>query len=242
MSGETEEILVLYGSQTGNSEQAAIDISEKIPQQLGSKYTSRHMQLDDFLEIEKAKWTRNVIIVTSSYGVGAAPLGAYRFRAFCDEILERQKECSGLLEDIHFALLGLGDSGYTTFFNNPTVFHKALLGAGASQVGTLGKADAAGSGDDSQDKVIKRWIEDIWDPWEKVLKKQPNVTDEIQKKLKKTQETTFQMSAKLLSSDEDDDKTKKKSSNESSQYALAILAISMLIALLGVLMGKAYQA
>lgn len=239
MMSETEEILVLYGSQTGNSEQAAIDISEKIPEKLGSKYTSRHMQLDDFLEIENARWTRNVIIVTSSYGVGAAPLGAYRFRALCDEFLEKQKECSGLLDGIHFALLGLGDSAYTTFFNNPTVFHEALLSAGASQVGKLGKADASGSGDNSQDKVIKRWIEDIWDPLKKVLNEQPHLSDSMKEKLKKTQETSFDMSRKLLSSD-DDVKTKNRSS-ASSKYALAILAVSILMALFGVLIGKKFK-
>ena len=31
------------------------------------------MQLDDFLELERAPWTRLVVIITSSYGVGQAP-------------------------------------------------------------------------------------------------------------------------------------------------------------------------
>ena len=66
-----EEILVLYGSQTGSSEEAAIQISDGIPSKLScdeKKITSRHMQLDDFIQREDCKWPRLVVIVSSSYG------------------------------------------------------------------------------------------------------------------------------------------------------------------------------
>ena len=190
----TEEVLVLYGSQTGNSEGAAQEIASLIPTKL-SKYkskssnncklfTSRCIHLDDFLEVEKAKWTRLVIIVCSSYGVGQAPIGARKFRELCDEILEQQQQQSSLddninnnsnnnmksmLNGIHFALLGLGDSHYTTYFQNPTTIHKALTYAGATHVGSLGKADASGTGHDEQSKVIDRWIDTIWDDLNKVV-------------------------------------------------------------------------
>ena len=242
MSLETEEILVLYGSQTGNSEQAAIEISNQIPEKLSSgsktKYTSRRMQLDDFLEIEKAEWTRNVIIVTSSYGVGAAPLGCYKFRAFCDNILEKEKQCSDLLDGIHFAMLGLGDSRYTTFFNNPTTIHKALLSAGAVQVGSLGKADAKGKGEDSQEKVIRRWIDGIWDPWKKVLNEQPKLTESIEEKLAKAKKETFSMSNGLLDTGVDSNEKSEKSAWSAADGMYAILAFSLLFAILGVILGK----
>ena len=180
----TEEVLVLYGSQTGNSEGAAQEIASLIPTKLLSKFTSRCIHLDDFLEVEKAKWTRLVIIVCSSYGVGQAPIGARKFRELCDEILEQQQQQSSLddninnnsnnnmksmLNGIHFALLGLGDSHYTTYFQNPTTIHKALTYAGATHVGSLGKADASGTGHDEQSKVIDRWIDTIWDDLNKVV-------------------------------------------------------------------------
>ncbi len=150
------------------------------------------MHLDDFLEIEKAHWTRIVIIVTSSYGVGQAPIGARKFRDVCDEILNRYDDDGGaasskdatkggdggesgsdnyraqnnknprFLEGVQFALLGLGDSHYTTFFKNPTTIHRALTLAGATLVGEIGKADASGTGNMEQSKVIDRWIESIW--------------------------------------------------------------------------------
>ena len=92
----TEKVLVLYGSQTGNSEQAAKDLCEQMSSKLtpliqkrtGGGSTIRveatHMQLDDFLELERAAWTRLIVICVSSYGVGQAPLGGYRFRELCD--------------------------------------------------------------------------------------------------------------------------------------------------------------
>ena len=177
-SNEPEEILVLYGSQTGNSEGAAQEICSLIPTKLKC-CTSRVMHLDDFLELEKAQWTRLVVIVCSSYGVGQAPIGARKFRELCDEILLRygdddadgntntNKKIS--LEGVHFALLGLGDSHYTTYFQNPTTIHNALTMAGATHVGKLGKADASGRDDMEQIKVIDRWIATIWDDLNKVI-------------------------------------------------------------------------
>merc|ERR1719232_201125 len=132
----SEEILVLYGSQTGNSEGAAQEIASLVPSRLksppadgasgdGTPCSARCMQLDDFLEAERANWPRLVVIVCSSYGVGHAPLGAQKFREACDAILERGGG-DRFLEGVKFALLGLGDSHYTTFFQNPTTINDAL--------------------------------------------------------------------------------------------------------------------
>lgn len=136
------------------------------------------MHLDDFLEVEHGKWTRLVIIVCSSYGVGQAPIGARKFREFCDDLLDRKKRgeewgvnkggsgastATSMLGGISFALLGLGDSHYTTYFRNPTVIHDALTAYGATLIGEIGKADASGTGNLEQSKVIERWIEGIWE-------------------------------------------------------------------------------
>ncbi|KAL3811310.1 hypothetical protein ACHAXA_005396 [Cyclostephanos tholiformis] len=207
-----EEILVLYGSQTGNSEAAAHEISSNIPARLSSsksssssrttttnrRITSRVMHLDDFLEIEKGRWTRLVVIVCSSYGVGQAPIGARKFREFCDEVLRRQEQQQqqrqrrgrrggdedddddddegrrgapppSMLEGVTYALLGLGDSHYTTYFKNPTIINDALTAMGATRIGELGKADASGTGYREQSRVIERWIEGIWDDLGKAL-------------------------------------------------------------------------
>ena len=165
-----EQVLVLFASQTGNSEQAAMEVADQLPAKLSTPtltVTSRHMQLDDFLELHQAEWTRLVVIVCSSYGVGQAPLGGYRFREFCDAILDRPKKT--MLKGLSFALLGLGDSKYTTFFRNPTKTDQALQLAGATRVGDLGKADASAD----QLAIIAEWIDGIWPALQGALAEQP---------------------------------------------------------------------
>lgn len=157
------------------------------------------MHLDDFLELEQAKWTRLVIIVCSSYGVGQAPIGARKFREVCDTILERNENTATnddkMLTGVNYALLGLGDSHYTTFFRNPTTFENALSTAGATRIGELGKADASGTGDMEQSKVIERWIDSIWKELQPVIDKP--MTEEEGLKLKKAQEQTWKLCLEL---------------------------------------------
>jgi sulfite reductase alpha subunit-like flavoprotein len=158
---EEEEILVLFGSQTGNSEQAAETLSQAISNEISIPsvlVTSSYMQLDDFLELHHAKWTSIVVIITSSYGVGQAPLGCYKFRRLCDHIMKNTTSHNTLFDGITFAMLGLGDSKYTTFFQNPTRIHSALCAAGASHIGPLGVADASST---DQAKQISDWIQTI---------------------------------------------------------------------------------
>lgn len=198
-SSSSEEVLVLYGSQTGNSEAAAEQLSSLLPSKLSTSdssrtLTSRCMHLDDFLELEQAKWTRLVIIVCSSYGVGQAPIGARKFREVCDTILERSND-DKMLTGVNYALLGLGDSHYTTFFRNPTTFENALSTAGATRIGELGKADASGTGDMEQSKVIERWIDSIWKELQPVIDKP--MTEEEGLKLKKAQEQTWKLCLEL---------------------------------------------
>jgi sulfite reductase alpha subunit-like flavoprotein len=173
----SEHIFVLYASQTGNAEQAAKDCCEQLPSHLQhgkSTVTCSHMQLDDFLELEQCQWNRFVIIVSSSYGVGQAPLGGYRFRAFCDAILSADDNHNKFLEGLSFCLLGLGDSKYTTFFQNPNTIHDAMVKAGATLVGKIGTADASGD----QLQAIAKWIQGIWTPLQTALHTTPTFPSE----------------------------------------------------------------
>ena len=154
------------------------------------------MTLDDFLETHHAPWTPIIIIVCSSYGVGQAPLGARRFREVCDALLERKSEntYAKLLNGVRYFLLGLGDSHYTTFFRNPTVMNEALSACGAVMRGDLGKADASGTGDDEQGKVIERWVEGMWAGL-------ANVVNELKRdegQLAKAQEDTWKLCLELF--------------------------------------------
>ena len=210
MTVRTEKIYVLFGSQTGNSEQAAQDFCAQADERLSPEAIQRLtgtkdeitvetvcMQLDDFLELDRCAWARLTVIVTSSYGVGQAPLGGYRFRELCDAWYETYSSTNdenkddknhkkdttiilpsaSILKGFSFCLCGLGDSKYTTFFRNPTRINEALQLVGATRAGPLGKCDASGTGDDEQQASIKRWMDGIWPHVAKVVA-QPPLTEE----------------------------------------------------------------
>jgi len=177
-----EPIFVLYGSQTGNSEQAAKDFCTELETKFTPSFfeglglepvavETTCIQLDDFLEYRHAAFTRTMVIFVSSYGVGQAPIGSYKFRSFAEELIKMAETNNGsgssaaqLLGGLSYALCGLGDSSFTTYLVNPTTICKGLTAAGATQIGAMGKADAKQIGENSQENTIKNWKEELWTP------------------------------------------------------------------------------
>uniref|UniRef100_A0A7S2YRT5 Flavodoxin-like domain-containing protein n=1 Tax=Entomoneis paludosa TaxID=265537 RepID=A0A7S2YRT5_9STRA len=243
-NSRTEKIYVLYASQTGNSEQAAIELCSQVPTKLSPSVIQKltgtkdeiivepvHMQLDDFLELDKCTWTRLMVIITSSYGVGQAPLGGYRYRDLCDAWYKQFQDKSGgetpkkVLEGLSFAMCGLGDSKYTTYFQNPTRINEAMHLVGAKRVGPLGKADASGTGNELQGKVVEAWMKEIWSHLAKVVV-EPPLSDE---RLKEMQMDTVQVCRKINPDFEYDDGSSSGSGNT------MMIALAILVALVAVL-------
>jgi sulfite reductase alpha subunit-like flavoprotein len=177
---KTEQLYVLYGSQMGNSEQAAKDFCQELETKYSPDYFEQQnlpviqvettcIQLDDFLEMHHANFTKCLVIFVSSYGVGQAPLGAYRFRELAEVWNDSKNNSNNYLQGLHYAICGLGDSNYPTYLKNPMTIDQGLTAAGATRIGDLGKANANALGDDAQDKVIARWISDLWLPLAKSL-------------------------------------------------------------------------
>lgn len=236
LRSRVEEIFVLYGSQTGNSEQAAKDfcrqvatrLSPKVIHQISSTPTEiivkpTHMQLDDFLELERAKWTRIVVIIVSSYGIGQAPLGSYRFRELCDVWLDTYPTNAKILDGLFFAICGLGDSKYTTFLENPTTIDKALHRVGAKRVGELGKADASGTGENAQGVVIERWMDGIWSELAKAVAQEPLSKEKLQMMQKETVDICQKINPDFISEEASDLAAKQR--RTSIAVLIACLAI-----------------
>lgn len=62
-----------------------------------------------------------------------------------------------------------GDSGYTTYLQNPTTISKALKSVGATELIDMGKADAKQIGENSQENTILKWKEGLWIPLAKAV-------------------------------------------------------------------------
>ncbi len=260
-------MLVMYGSQTGNSEQAAKELSAQMRTKLTpliAKHqkdnniritvTPKLMQLDDFLEMEQAKWTRLVVIVVSSYGIGQAPLGARRFRELIDYFIEAYTANEAIAKDnttdppnmdsssssdivndpsttttppplllngITFALCGLGDSKYPTFFQNPTAVWRGMQLAGAVHVGPLGKADAS-SGRDLE--IISEWRDDIWQYLAPVIATEP--PHDQMKLLQQMQQDTLEICYRL------NPDMKKRLQQQQKQLSLPLWTIAVAVAVL----------
>ena len=181
-----EPLYVLYGSQMGNSEQAAKDFCSLVKKTYTADYwksidggtdepisvVPTHMQLDDLLELKHAAFTKVIVIFVSSYGVGQAPLGSYRFREVAEELLKKGNSDDGSkapLQGLKYAICGLGDSNYTTYLKNPTTINAGLEAAGATRIGEMGKGDASVLGENAQGKVVARWSHEILKPLAKEI-------------------------------------------------------------------------
>ena len=237
-------IPILYGSQTGNSELAAQNLASSLPSTLNSpsssvQITSEALELDDFLEHRKGAWTPLIIIICSSYGVGQAPMGAWKFREMCDLILAENDKYASHFQGVQYALLGLGDSKYTTFFLNPTALDSAMAKAGAVRVGSLGKADASGEGDQLQQTVIEQWCESIVDDLKRVVD-QLGKMDDVQwegkeEEMAKAKENTGELCRLIY--DDWDEKKQGGDGSADEKSALGGTLQQFLIFLLGILLA-----
>jgi sulfite reductase (NADPH) flavoprotein alpha-component len=94
--------LVVHASQTGNAEQLARQTSETLRL---AGIGNRLCGLDE-LELADLQGAARVLFITSTYGEGDAPDGAASF-------VQRLMTRDGLqLQQLHYALLALGDSAY----------------------------------------------------------------------------------------------------------------------------------
>jgi sulfite reductase alpha subunit-like flavoprotein len=239
MSIPSIHIPVLYGSQTGNSQSCAESLAKSLPSTLYKSFSSSNIkisssakELDDFLEVDRANWPRLVIIVCSSYGVGQAPLGCWKFRELCDAILESDENDGTLLKGVKYAMLGLGDSKYTTFFLNPTALDTALSKAGAERIGSLGKADASGVGDKLQGTVMEQWSENIIPEVSRAvqlfLAEGEEDKKSIDEALENAKDATCRLCKKLFDDWEESGKvSEKKNSNNNLMILIGIAAILM---------------
>lgn len=127
-------IMLLYGTETGNAEMLAEDIMAE----LDGDHEVECRNLSDFGPDEFATG-RLYMIVCSTYGDGELPASAQPFA-------EALKAAAPNLSDIHFAIFGLGDSEYEETFNFGSKGLAELLSRyGAVQIGERVIHDASGS-------------------------------------------------------------------------------------------------
>nr|CDJ87777.1 Flavodoxin nitric oxide synthase and FAD-binding and Oxidoreductase FAD NAD(P)-binding domain containing protein [Haemonchus contortus] len=170
--GVQADFLILYGSHTGQAECISKQIKEKA-EILGLKpclFTLDDNEKEFHIEEENL-----VVIVVSSTGDGDPPENASRFwRRISRKTLE-----SNFLEKLDYALLGLGDSNYSTFQGVPNKIDKRLKFLGASPIVETGHADDQVG----LELVVEPWIENLFQVLVKRFNLNPDVLQQLNSKV-----------------------------------------------------------
>ncbi|QZP31652.1 flavodoxin family protein [Pseudomonas sp. DR48] len=143
------DILVVYGTESGNSEMAADDIAASFS---GRGVTAEVKSMED-VSVSDLSSVSQLVVVTSTYGEGELPETSAPFFA---DLEAEQPDLSG----VRFFAFGLGDSTYTKFNNAIDIMVSKLLELGAVQVGETGRHDAASG--KSVTLVANAWVEQVY--------------------------------------------------------------------------------
>ncbi|WP_018923102.1 assimilatory sulfite reductase (NADPH) flavoprotein subunit [Salsuginibacillus kocurii] len=120
----TKDVTVLYGSQTGNSETLAEELSAKLKAQ---DFNVTLSSMDDF-KPKNIKNLDHLFVVVSTHGEGDPPDTALSFYEF----LHGKK--APKLDGLNYSVLALGDSSYEYYCQTGKDFDKRLEELGASRL------------------------------------------------------------------------------------------------------------
>ncbi|MFP4977199.1 sulfite reductase subunit alpha [Paenibacillus sp. CN-4] len=138
-------VTILWASQTGNAEGAAIDCAKKL-QQAG--YDIRLINMNQYSISDLAK-TRFVLFIASTFGAGDPPDNGESFYQ------SLKVENASLLKDLRYAVLAFGDSNYDLFCGFGKNLDTRLEELGASRL-----LDCAHCDTDFQEQA-DAWAKDI---------------------------------------------------------------------------------
>eukprot|EP01138_Halocafeteria_seosinensis_P003560 gb/GECG01003639.1/.p1 GENE.gb/GECG01003639.1/~~gb/GECG01003639.1/.p1 ORF type:complete len:290 (+),score=36.40 gb/GECG01003639.1/:1-870(+) len=155
-----QRLVILYGTQTGNARNAA----ERIAKGSAKRgFDPQVSSMNDY-NIQHLPEEELVIFVAATTGDGDAPDSMTRFWKF----LLRKSLPHDVLENLQFAVFGLGDSSYPKFNAIARRMYTRLQQLGAKPLVSIGLGDdQSGYGMEGDLDV---WIKELWD---KLLQRYP---------------------------------------------------------------------
>jgi sulfite reductase (NADPH) flavoprotein alpha-component len=123
-SGPAVPVTILFGSQTGNAE----GLAKKLAKQL--KKGNFETELSDLASYDRSRLagTRNLLLITSTYGDGEPPDNAAEFRGWL------LSEAAPSLSGVSYSVLALGDTSYPDFCKCGIEFDLRLEELGARRI------------------------------------------------------------------------------------------------------------
>jgi sulfite reductase (NADPH) flavoprotein alpha-component len=146
-AANAEPLLILFGSQTGSAEGLAKKVAKE-SQQRG--FAPKVLQLNDY-EAANLAAANKAVIISSTWGDGDPPDNAVNFWSWLNA------ESAPRLENLNFAVLGLGDKNYSDFCGASKKFDTRLEALGAKRLQPRGECDV------DYEVAAKNWIDGLWD-------------------------------------------------------------------------------
>ncbi|KAJ9682909.1 hypothetical protein PVL29_018769 [Vitis rotundifolia] len=155
---QKQKLLILYASQTGN----ALDAAERIAREAERRGCPVTLLSIDCFNVGSLPYEENVIFVVSTTGQGDTPDS---MKAFWKFLLQRNLN-QRWLEGVHYAVFGLGDSGYQKYNFVAKKLDKRLLDLGAVAI------VERGLGDDQHpsgyEGALDPWMSSLWNTLSKM--------------------------------------------------------------------------
>ena len=143
----SEPLLIFFGSQTGTAEGLAKKLAKE-SQQRG--FAPKVLALNDY-EAANLAATNKAVIISSTWGDGDPPDNAANFWSWLNS------EPAPRLENLQFAVLGLGDKNYSDFCGASKKFDARLESLGAKRIALRGECDV------DYEVAAKNWIDGLWE-------------------------------------------------------------------------------
>ena len=146
--------LILYGSQTGNSNSISFELQEKMEQSFSSQKIER-MSLNEFIKKEESleKDNLTIIIICSTTGNGDPPENASLFwRKIKNRALPKN-----YFESVSYCVIGLGDSNYNHYCKMGISIDKRLFELGGKRICELKCLDAV----DDLDEIVPETLDNL---------------------------------------------------------------------------------
>ena len=143
----TEPLLILFGSQTGTAEGLAKKIAKE-SQPRG--FAPKVLELNNY-EAANLPAASKAVIISSTWGDGEPPDNAVNFWSWLNA------ESAPRLENLQFAILGLGDKNYSDFCGASKKFDTRLEALGAKRLVPRGECDV------DYETAAKNWLDGLWE-------------------------------------------------------------------------------
>jgi sulfite reductase (NADPH) flavoprotein alpha-component len=139
-------LLILYGSQTGTAE----NLAKKMAKESQARgFAPKILPLNDYEQADLAA-AGKAVIISSTWGDGDPPDNAAKFWNWL------KADSAPRLENLNFAVLGLGDKNYSDFCGASKKFDVRLTMLGAKRLAPRGECDT------DYESAAKKWIDGLW--------------------------------------------------------------------------------